>query len=268
MKSKQDAGGAAAKTAPAVPEEDGMRNQFTFYASFYRSLRALPAARRPATAMAIIEYGLFGRVLTPVGEQSRGMLELIFPVLDSARKRAQAGRLGGRSRAEQQANAKQNAVDAEAKRRQSSGKPEAKRRQSPGEGEIEAEEEGEIEQDSERSLRALAERGSDAVLPELTPQTVRALQAVEQAVGPLTKTQRSEAARYAGRFGAGTVEEAARLGTQRGAKSWNYLRRMLDGGLSAPPQMQLRTHDEPLSALMKQAVNELIREEVGDDDED
>lgn len=233
-----------ARLVPASPDgsrqppEDEGRNQFTFYRSFYNALMALPKRSRPQLALAIIEYGLYGRTKTPTDSSVAGMLELVAPVLDAARRRADAGARGGRASKER-------------------GKTQAKRKQNASEKEGEKE----IEKESEKEKEKEYENEQESVSLCADGETERAVKAVEEAVGPLNEAQLAEVRGYVRRCGAGAVYGAVKLGREHGAKSWSYLRKTLDGGVK-PAFSPLRRHDEPLSPMMRAAIERSLAEEV------
>lgn len=94
-----------------------MRDQFTFYRSFWEAIQDLKKADRQAVLEAIIAYALndFEPVLqgTP-----NAIFTLIRPILDSAKKKAESGKVGG------EANRKQTGSKREANRKQTGSKKE------------------------------------------------------------------------------------------------------------------------------------------------
>lgn len=112
------------------------RNQFTFYASFYKTISRIKAKAARADAYdAICRYALTGEMpdLASLPDTAAMVLDMAIPVLDSGSKRAASGRKGG---SKSQANGKQNEA-----------KPKQNEREI--EGEIEIEKEGEIEKEIE-----------------------------------------------------------------------------------------------------------------------
>lgn len=97
------------------------RNQFTFYRSFYDSLAGLPKKDRAATLLAVCAYALYEEEPSGLSAAGTVAFELIRPVLDSARKKANSGKQGGsKSKAKPkqiesktQANRKQTASEVE-----------------------------------------------------------------------------------------------------------------------------------------------------------
>lgn len=78
-------------TAPSVFE----RKQFTFYASYLDALDDLPEKDQSKTLLAIIRYALRG--IEPKGLSTTGKVafSLIKPTLDSGRRKAEIGKIGG-----------------------------------------------------------------------------------------------------------------------------------------------------------------------------
>lgn len=85
------------------------RKQFTFYVSFYDAVVQFKRSiDREKILMAIIEYALFEKKPEKLSESCNAVFLTIKPVLDKARKRAEAGRSGGSSDCKQtEANRKQ-----------------------------------------------------------------------------------------------------------------------------------------------------------------
>ena len=86
------------------------RKQFTFYVSFYETVAQFKrSADREKFLMAIIEYALFEKSPEKLPEGCSAAFMSIKPILDKARKRAEAGKVGGSSSGKQpEANHKQN----------------------------------------------------------------------------------------------------------------------------------------------------------------
>ena len=74
--------------------DDVQRNSFTFFASFYTSMRDLPPNDKLTLYNAIVEYGLFG-VMPDLRGVPRALFELMRPNIDSSNRRREAGRRGG-----------------------------------------------------------------------------------------------------------------------------------------------------------------------------
>ena len=111
------------------------REQFTFFASFAVALRRIKkASDRCAAYDAIVNYALYETIpdLEKLPDAAAIAFDLIRPNLDSSRKKAKSGKIGGSVK-------------------QSDGKEEANAKQSTREkeNEIEKEKEGEIEKEKE-----------------------------------------------------------------------------------------------------------------------
>ena len=109
-----------------------MRNQFTFYRSFFEAVKDLPKKEQTTVLLAICDYALNGTAPELRSCAARAVFRLIRPTLDASAKKAESGKLGGLSKRE--ANCKQTAREKEGK----------------GEKEVEIEREVEIEGEVEK----------------------------------------------------------------------------------------------------------------------
>ena len=112
------------------------RNQFTFYKSYYDAIQELPKRDQSALILAICAYAIYETPPKGLSIAASTAFKLIKPTLDSGRRKAESGALGG------QANGKQNGSKKE------------------GEDEKEYEYELEAEAESEESAYA-RDHGSD-----------------------------------------------------------------------------------------------------------
>ena len=71
-----------------------VRNQFTFYRSYYESLIELPEEEQAQTLLAVIRYAIYGSLPQKLPVSGKVAFNLIKPTLDSARKKAAAGKAG------------------------------------------------------------------------------------------------------------------------------------------------------------------------------
>ena len=125
------------------------RNQFTFYKSYYDAIQELPKRDQSALILAICAYAIYETQPKGLSIAASTAFKLIKPTLDSGRRKAESGALGG------QANGKQSESKAEANRKQNASKKE-------GEDEKEYEYEIEVEADAEGEESAYAcDHGSD-----------------------------------------------------------------------------------------------------------
>jgi hypothetical protein len=112
------------------------RGQFTFYRSYWEALRELPKKDRLPILDALIAYALDGTEPTALTKVQSAVFALIRPTLDTGRKKAKSGKLGG-------SNGKQTA-----------SKPQANGKQTPREKEREKEKEKEVEIEGEKDKRS------------------------------------------------------------------------------------------------------------------
>lgn len=125
------------------------RNQFTFYKSYYDAIQELPKRDQSALILAICAYAIYETQPKGLSVAASTAFKLIKPTLDSGRRKAESGALGG------QANGKQNGSNTQANGKQSRSKKE-------GEDEKEYEYEFEVEADAESEESAYArDHGSD-----------------------------------------------------------------------------------------------------------
>ena len=115
------------------------RGQFTFYRSYWDSLRELPKKDRLPILEAIISYGLDGPAPAALTSTQKAIFLLVKPTLESGRKKSANGKQGG----------KQTGSKQEANRKQTLSKPEANDKQTASEKEIEIEKEIEVEIEKE-----------------------------------------------------------------------------------------------------------------------
>jgi hypothetical protein len=119
------------------------RKQFTFYKSYYDAISELPKKDQAALILAVCAYALYETPPKGLSIAASTAFKLIKPTLDSGRRKAENGALGG------QANGKQTESKTEAKRKQSESKPKANRKQGESASEKEREKEIEIEYEVE-----------------------------------------------------------------------------------------------------------------------
>ena len=136
------------------------RKQFTFYESFFSAIsRIKDNSERAATYDAICAYALYGRLpdLDALPVASAIAFELIKPTLDSSRKKAKSGQLGGSKKPGER--------KAEGNRNQNASKPQANQSEEEveGEGEKEIEIEGEKEVEDECLIPAGAPHNDPVV---------------------------------------------------------------------------------------------------------
>lgn len=121
------------------------RNQFTFYKSYYDAIQELPKRDQSALILAICAYAIYETPPKGLSIAASTAFKLIKPTLDSGRKKAESGSLGGSVRpSNTQANGKQNGSKTEANRKQGESAREKEiEKEIEYEYEVEAEAEGE-----------------------------------------------------------------------------------------------------------------------------
>ena len=135
------------------------RKQFTFYKSYYDAISELPKKDQAALILAVCAYALYEESPKGLSIAASTAFKLIKPTLDSGRKKAESGALGGQasgksSESKPQANGKQTASKTEANGKQGESAREK-------EGEIEIEKEIEIEVEAEGEGNSLADYDAD-----------------------------------------------------------------------------------------------------------
>lgn len=124
--------------------EDEVRNQFTFYRSFFEAVFKIKSKAARAEAYdAICKYALFNDApdVDKMSDAAAIAFMLIKPNLDASRRKAKSGKNGGAS--------KQTASKAEANGKQSGSKAEANGKQEQPASEKEKEKEKEREKENE-----------------------------------------------------------------------------------------------------------------------
>lgn len=135
------------------------RNQFTFYRSYYDAIQALSRRDQSALILAVCAYAIYETEPKGLSNAAFTAFNLIKPTLDSGRKKAESGALGGQasgkpSESKPQANGKQNGSKPQANRKQGENA-----REKEGEKEIEYELEYEVEAEGEEESLADCDDG-------------------------------------------------------------------------------------------------------------
>ena len=94
-----------------------MRQQFTFYRSFYLAIRKMKKQDAATLVLAICAYALDGEE-PKLSDNLSGTFELIRPTLDASARKSENGKNGGSKRKQTEANGKQT----ESKRKKSGSK--------------------------------------------------------------------------------------------------------------------------------------------------
>lgn len=125
------------------------RNQFTFYKSYYDAIQDLPKRDQSDLILAVCAYAIYEEPPKGLSIAASTAFKLIKPTLDSGRRKAESGALGGQANGKQsesnaQANGKQNGSKAEANRKQGeSAREKEYKKEIEYEYEVEADAEGE-----------------------------------------------------------------------------------------------------------------------------
>lgn len=117
------------------------RNQFTFYRSYYDAIQALSKRDQSALILAVCAYGIYETEPKGLSNAAITAFNLIKPTLDSGRKKAESGALGG------QASGKPSESKTEANHKQNGSKPQAKYKQGENARENEGDKEYKIDID-------------------------------------------------------------------------------------------------------------------------
>lgn len=129
------------------------RKQFTFYKSYYDAISELPKKDQAALILAVCAYALYETPPKGLSIAASTAFKLIKPTLDSGRRKAENGALGG------QANGKQTTSKPQANRKQTVSKTEAKCKQGESASEKEREKEKEIEIEVEVEAEGKSQAG-------------------------------------------------------------------------------------------------------------
>lgn len=131
------------------------RNQFTFYKSYYDAIQELSKKDQSALILAVCAYAIYETLPKGLSSAASTAFKLIKPTLDSGRKKAESGALGGSSN--RQANDKQTESNLQANDKQAESEEE-------GEKEIEKEGEKEVEVEGKTLAATTANRNALKIL--------------------------------------------------------------------------------------------------------
>lgn len=71
------------------------RKQFTFYRSYYDAIQGLPQEEQAAIILAVCAYAIYEQEPAGLSPIASTAFQLIRPTLDTARKKAESGKIGG-----------------------------------------------------------------------------------------------------------------------------------------------------------------------------
>lgn len=204
-----------------------MREQFTFYRSFYEAIMGLKPVEQTKVILAICEYALNGTEPQLSGT-ANSIFILIKPTLDSSARKSENGKKKSKT---------------EANKKQTESKTEAKDYQTANEGEIEKEYEKEIEKEVEVEKEYEVEveneceneclRGKTKTTTTTFASSVIA--AYQQKLGSLlsSSAMRELVQTYIPRLGAELTEYGLDVALNNGRREWNYIRVILNSWLES-----------------------------------
>ncbi len=176
------------------------RNQFTFYRSFWDSLKELPKKDQLPFLMAI-GYYVFEEEIKPLTGAAAASFLLVKPILDKASKRASSGKQGG---SKPKANGKQT---------------QAKAKQTASDIEGEKEIEGEIE---------IEDEGDTPYTPH-DPAVAAVMSAYLDKINPkMSERVRDELAGFVEVMGAECCLRAIDIALDNKIAKWPYIQRILE----------------------------------------
>lgn len=187
------------------------RKQFTFYRSFLDAILALPKKEQLPFALALITYALDGEEL-PLSGSAASAICIVKPLLDSSRRKAESGSLGGKqTKSKPQANTSK--VEANGSKRKQTefclSEPD--------------------KQEKEQVKEQVKEQDKDEDEAPPTPLPGgSAVGVVVGAVGKLSQQARAELYDYVGTMGEECVSRAVNAALDAGKPTWGYIRGILD----------------------------------------
>ncbi len=217
-----------------------VRNQFTFYRSYFDAIQTLNKRDRSAIILAVCEYALYETEPEGLSAPATTAFELIRPTLDSGRKKAASGKQGGK------ANGKQDA-----------SKPKAKPKQGENAREVEIKKKYDADVDVDADVEGKGNASPLLALGE-TKQVFLNEKQVEVLISQMGKTPFE---RY--------VEKLSDFISRTGARVYDHYATILrwwqeDGQGSrnsrANKAAQYQSHDGELSDLERKAIQAALQE--------
>lgn len=205
------------------------RSQFTFYRSYYDSLKEMKNAEIGALVMAICAYALDG-VETELKGAMKSMFCLIKPTLDVSARKAENGKRGGRPKAnEKQTESKINRSESKAKAN------ETKVKANESEGEKEKEKEYEVEVEKEVEVEYEKENENECLYNTTTPtpppvntEAAKTVRAYQNKLGSfLSATATRELIGFSDALGSELCTHALDSALDNGHREWSYIRAIL-----------------------------------------
>lgn len=203
------------------------RSQFTFYESFARALKRIKKdADRAKAYDAICDYALFGKEpdCDTLPDAAAIAFDLIRPVLDAGKKKAEAGQLGGKRgkrASNQEANSKQ---------------PGSKPQKNGSEKESEGEKEVEVEKEKESLFsagggagNAQARENAEGGSSQYDPELARVMSFFLDKINPTPSTHCTAALiDYTKRLSADVVLHALGVALDERKYQWSFIRSILE----------------------------------------
>lgn len=191
------------------------RTQFTFYDSFYHGIRGLRTRGEQAAALfAICEYALYGTEPGTLPGSAGAVYVMAKPVLDAARRKAEAGKSGG-------SKSKANGKQGEAKPKQEQGESQKPPKQ---------EKEQDKEQDKEKEQMLYTPPPDGVGVYTQPPPEARtgAADAYMRRISPTpSTTSMRELAEFERIMGTEVCVRAMDAALDAGVRSWSYVRAIL-----------------------------------------
>ena len=208
------------------------RKQFTFYASFFEAVSMLSrAADRCRVYEAICRFGLYGEEPDPNKLTGGAALawQLIRPVLDAGRRRAEGGKRGGEISGKDTARIEQGYGKDMTRIGQGSGKVVASKGEKEKEKEVEKEEEIEKEKEDKCPVPGgweVLEAYRDKINPQPSPRCREELEGFVGTVGPQVCLRAIDEAVDEGKTGWAYIRGILRAKQEQGVRSladWDAL---------------------------------------------
>lgn len=216
-----------------------MRQQFTFYRSFYLAIRKMKKQDAATLVLSICAYALDGEE-PKLSDNLSGTFELIRPTLDASARKSENGKSGGSKRKQTEANGSKTEANASEGKAEARGslKREIERGETASEKEVENENEVEVEKEVEKEvevekesyipLSSSTEEGSpgggvNSELAEVAEEYQRGYGDILSSGAMLEIRDK-----YFPRFGKEIMLYALNITLDNGKRSWSYTRAILD----------------------------------------
>ena len=195
-----------------------MREQFTFYRSYYLAIKEMKKTDVASLVLAICAYALDGEE-PKLSDNLKGIFELVRPTLNASARKSENGKKGGRPEKQTESKRKANGKLNESKQK-------ANGKQTESEKENEVENEVEVEYENECYISSSA---SPPKSPECDPELSETICAYKDAFGEyLSYSAMQEIAHtWFKHFGKSILLYALDVAKDNGKLSWAYIRAVL-----------------------------------------